>query len=305
MNSDSIFTRPRLVFLLASLCCLLWGSAYPAIKTGYALLGIARDDVAAQLVFAGYRFMGAGALILAFAAISGKVLAGFTGRQMLQLAALGIFQTSLQYVFFYIGLAHTTGVKASILNAAGAFFSVMLAHLLYRNDRLTFPKLAGCVLGFGGVLVVNLGGTVGLDFQFLGEGFVILAALVLSSASIYGKWLSQQMDSVVMTGYQLALGGGVLWLLGWGNGGQLHVFDLQTALLLVYLMGLSAVAFALWGVLLKFNKVSRVTVFNFLIPVFGAGLSALFLGESLWAWKNLVALVLVSVGIWYVTKAPE
>ena len=305
MNSDSIFTRPRLVFLLASLCCLLWGSAYPAIKTGYALLGIARDDVAAQLVFAGYRFMGAGALILTFAAISGKVLAGFTGRQMLQLAALGVFQTSLQYVFFYIGLAHTTGVKASILNAAGAFFSVMLAHLLYRNDRLTFRKLAGCVLGFGGVLVVNLGGTVGLDFQFLGEGFVILAALVLSSASIYGKWLSQQMDSVVMTGYQLALGGGVLWLLGWGNGGQLHVFDLQTALLLVYLMGLSAVAFALWGVLLKFNKVSRVTVFNFLIPVFGAGLSALFLGESLWAWKNLVALVLVSVGIWYVTKAPE
>ena len=305
MISEPAFTRARVVFLLASLCCLLWGSAYPAIKTGYALLGIARDDVAAQLVFAGYRFMGAGALILVFAAASGKVLGGLTARQMLQLATLGVFQTSLQYVFFYIGLAHTTGVKASILNAAGAFFSVMLAHLLYRNDRLTWRKLAGCVLGFGGVLVVNLGGTVGLEFQLSGEGFVILAALVLSSASIYGKKLSQDMDSVVMTGYQLALGGVVLWLLGWGNGGHLHVFNLQSALLLAYLMGLSAVAFAVWGVLLKFNKVSRITVFNFLIPIFGAGLSAVFLGESLWAWKNLVALVLVSVGIWSVTQAPE
>lgn len=302
MNSLSVFTRPRFVFLLASLCCLLWGSAYPAIKIGYALLGIARDDVASQLVFAGYRFMGAGALILGFAALSGKELAGFRGRQLLQLGGLGVVQTSLQYVFFYVGLAHTTGVKASILNAVGAFFSVMLAHFLYRNDRLSWRKSVGCALGFAGVLVVNLGGAVGLDFQFLGEGFVILAALVLSSASIYGKRLSQQMDSVVMTGYQLAVGGVVLWLLGWGYGGQLHGFDLRSALLLAYLACLSAVAFALWGVLLKYNKVSRVTVFNFLIPVFGAALSALFLGESLWAWKNLVALALVSAGIWYVTQ---
>ncbi len=302
MHTDSAFTRPRVVFLVAGICCLLWGSAYPAIKTGYALLGIAPDDVAAQLVFAGYRFIGAGALILAFAAITGKSMGAFTGRQMLQLGGLGIVQTSLQYVFFYIGLAHTTGVKASILNAAGAFFGVMLAHFLYRNDRLSWRKAAGCLLGFAGVVVVNLGGAVGLEFQFLGEGFVILAALVLSSASMYGKHLSQHIDSVLMTGYQLAIGGAVLWLLGWGFGGQLKAFDVQTALLLGYLAGLSAVAFALWSVLLKYNKVSRVTVFNFLIPLFGAALSALFLGESLWAWKNLLALALVSAGIWYVTQ---
>lgn len=304
MSAASVFTRPRAVFLLASLCCLLWGSAYPAIKTGYALLGIARNDVAAQLVFAGYRFLGAGALLLVFAGLSGKALGGFSRKQVLQLGALGVFQTTLQYVFFYVGLAHTTGVKASILNAVGAFFSVVLAHFIYRNDRLSWRKTAGCVLGFEGVVVVNLGGTVGLEFQFLGEGFIILAALVLSSASIYGKRVSQGMDSVVMTGYQLAFGGAVLWLLGWSQGGHLASFDATTGLLLVYLAGLSAVAFSLWGVLLKFNKVSQVTVFNFLIPIFGAGLSALFLGESLWAWKNLLALALVSLGIWWVTQEP-
>lgn len=75
-------------------------------------------------------------------------------------------------------------------------------------------------------------------------------------------------------------------------------------LVVVNLAGLSAEAFSLWGVLLKFNKVSRVTVFNFLIPIFGAGLSALFLGESPWAWKNLLALALVSLGIWWVTQEP-
>ena len=305
MTTTSLLTRPRAVFLLASLCCLLWGSAYPAIKTGYTLLGIARNDVAAQLVFAGYRFMGAGVLLLVFAALSGKALGGLKRHQVLQLGALGVGQTSLQYVFFYVGLAHTAGVKASILNAVGAFFSVVLAHFIYRNDRLSWRKAAGCALGFSGVVVVNLGGPVGLEFQFLGEGFIILAALVLSAASIFGKRVSQGMDAVVMTGYQLAFGGVVLWFLGWSQGGQLAQFTAGAALLLAYLAGLSAVAFALWGALLKYNKVSRVTVFNFLIPIFGAGLSALFLGESLWAWKNLLALALVSLGIWWVTQEPS
>ena len=47
--------------------------------------------------------------------------------------------------------------------------------------------------------------------------------------------------------------------------------------------------------------VGSVAVFNFEIPIFGAILAALILGESVLEWKNLVALVLVSVGIWLVT----
>ena len=302
MSTSQGLTRPRIVFLLASVCCLLWGSAYPAIKVGYGLFAIARDDIASQLVFAGYRFAGAGILLLLFALLVGKSLRGLAPRQVLGLGFLGLFQTSLQYVFFYIGLAHTTGVKASILNAVGAFFGVLIAHFVYHNDRLSWRKVAGCALGFSGVVAVNLGADMALDFHLLGEGFIILAALVLASASMVGKRMSQHMDSVVMTGYQLTVGGVALWMAGWWSGGTLHSFTWQSSLLLAYLAVLSAVAFALWGALLKVNKVSEITVYNFLIPIFGAALSALFLGESLWAWKNLIALVLVSVGIWWVTR---
>ena len=71
--------------------------------------------------------------------------------------------------------------------------------------------------------------------------------------------------------------------------------------LVVYLAGVSAVAFTLWSLLLKHNPVGSVAVFNFEIPIFGAILAALVLGESVLEWKNLVALVLVSIGIWLVT----
>ncbi|MDT7522252.1 DMT family transporter [Rhodoferax sp. TBRC 17198] len=303
----SFFTRPRNVFLLAGLCCLLWGSAYPAIKQGYALLEISRSDLAAQILFAGYRFVGAGALLLMFAKLTGKDLR-LQRAQVGEMAALGVFQTTLQYIFFYIGVANTTGVKASILNTSGVFFSVLLAHFLYHNDTLTWRKMSGCVLGLAGVLVVNAGGLLGdvhpadTGFSWLGEGFVVLAALVLSSASLYGKRLSQRMDSVVMTGYQLGIGGVVLVAIGLGAGGQIVGFTWPASLLLVYMAFLSAVAFALWGVLLKHNRVSTVALYSFLVPVFGAGLSALFLGESLLEWKYLAALVLVSLGIYRVTQ---
>ncbi len=206
-------------------------------------------------------------------------------------------------MFFYIGLAYTTGVKGSIMNATGTFFSVLLAHFIYHNDRLSWNKALGCAVGFVGVMVVNFNASL-LDFHFtlLGEGSVVMAAFILSAASIYGKKVSQDMDSVVLTGYQLAIGGVALTVGGALFGGSLSGFSWQASALLVYLVLLSSVAFALWTILLKYNRVGLVTIFNFLIPVFGAILSAIFLGESILEWKNVLALVLVCGGIFLVTK---
>ena len=301
--ATSAFSRPRNLILLATLCCLLWGSAYPAIKGGYALLGIVRSDTAAQLVFAGWRFLLAGGLLLVIAQWMGKSVRALSPVQWGQLGLLGLTQTSLQYVFFYVGLANTTGVKGSILNATGTFFSVLLAHFLYANDRLSRRKALGCAVGFAGVMVVNLRGTQGLDagFSLLGEGFIVIAAFVLSAASLYGKRLSQRIDPMVMTGWQLGIGGLVLLLGGLSGGGNITGWSAASLALLGYMAVLSAVAFALWAALLKHHRVGQVTVFNFLIPVFGALLSALFLGEAVLEWCNLAALVMVCAGIWLVT----
>lgn len=292
-----------MVILLACLCCLLWGSAYPAIKNGYALFSIAADDTPSKMVFAGYRFVAAGLMLLLMAAVTHRQIFDLSWKKLRQISTLGLTQTSLQYVFFYIGLAYTTGVKGSIMNATGTFFSVLLAHFIYQNDRLSWNKLIGCTVGFVGVMVVNFNNDL-LDFHFtlMGEGCVVLAAFILSAASIYGKKVSQDMDSIILTGYQLAIGGVVLVVGGYVFGGTLSGFSWKASALLAYLALLSSVAFALWTVLLKYNRVGLVTIFNFLIPIFGAILSAIFLGESILEWKNVLALVLVCTGIFLVTK---
>lgn len=300
------FSRPVVVFTLATLCCLLWGSSFPAIKNGYELLGIARHDVPSKLVFAGYRFLLAGASLIALAIVMRKPAFRLTGRQVRQLLLLGLAQTTLQYVFFYIGLAYTTGVQASILNATSTFFSVLLAHFIYQDDRLSPRKAIGCLLGFTGVLAVNIGaGPFTVAFTLHGEGFIVIAAFVLSAASIYGKGVSRSMDAMVMTGWQLAIGGLALLAGGYGSGGTAGAMTFVPAMLLAYLALLSAIAFTLWSLLLKYNPVGTISMFAFLIPVFGAGLSALFLDESILEWKNLAALVLVCGGIWLVTRTPR
>lgn len=302
-HPQPLFARKNVVWLSAAFCCLLWGSAYPAIKSGYEIFQIAADDIPSKIVFAGYRFLFAGLLLLLLAIAQRKPIGRLSSRQFGQLTLLGVTQTSLQYIFFYIGLAFTTGVKGSIMNATGTFFSVLLAHYIYQNDKLSYNKTLGCILGFTGVMVVNFNsGLLDFNFTLAGDGSIVLAAFILSAATLYGKRLSQTVDPTVMTGYQLGIGGLVLVIGGYVFGGTLAVHGLASVAILGYLTLLSSVAFALWSILLKYNRVGMIAPFNFLIPVSGAVLSAIFLGENILEWKYAIALVLVCSGIWWVNK---
>lgn len=304
--TQSPFSDRRIVLAVAILCCFLWGSAVPALKIGYGVFGIVPSDTPSLLLFAGVRFTLAGVLLLAWSAVSGKSIA-LQPRTLAEVSLLGLVSTSGQYLFYYVGLAHSTGVKTSITTSASTFFSAILAHWLYTNDKLTGRRLLGCLLGFLGVVAVNLSGA-GLDFSFtlLGEGFILAAALLFSLGGIYGKRVSAHLDVTVMTGWQLGLGGLVLAAAGLATGGHLGSLSWEGVLLLAYLAALSSAAFALWALLLKHNPVGSVAIFNCLIPIFGVSLSGIVLGESFLEWKNLVALGLVSLGIWLATavRAP-
>jgi drug/metabolite transporter (DMT)-like permease len=303
LKNKKIFTDKKIVAIVAIICCLLWGSAYPGVKSGYLLFNIEPMDIPSKILFAGYRFTIAGMILLIIAQLCGKNIFSLTKRNILDLSFLGILQTTVQYIFFYIGVANTTGVKGSIMNSTGTFFSVILAHYIYKNDKLTRKKTIGCILGFVGVIIVSFSSDLlNFSFSFIGEGFVIIAAFVFSVGAIYGKKLTKSMDVMVVTGYGLFIGGIILILLGFFYDGRIYNFTLASTSLLIYLALLSSVAFSLWNLLLKYNKVGSVSVYNFLTPIFGAILSAIFLGETILEIKNIVALVLVSLGIWIVNS---
>lgn len=305
MDKTKFYTNRKNIVLLAALSCLLWGSAYPAIKVGYLLFNI--NDIGSKLVFAGYRFTLAGVIILAFEIATKKNPFNFTKNQLGQVALLGLAQTTFQYIFFYVGLSYTTGVRGSIINGTGTFVSIILAHFIYKNDKLNFNKVIGCIVGFLGVVIVNLNGESlgGTPVTFRGEGFIMIAAIIFAVSAIYGKKITQIQEPSIVTGFQLFIGGVTLTVLGFILGGSLNGFTIKSTLLLIYMALLSSVAFVIWTQLLKYNKVGIISVFNFLVPVFGTLLSGLVLGENIFDIKILIALILVCYGIFLVYRVKK
>lgn len=296
------------VWLGALICCALWGSAFPCIKIGYQMFEIPQDAVATQILFAGLRFTLAGILVILIGSVLSGNLLKINRQNALKILKLSLLQTVLQYLFFYIGLANTTGVKASIIEGVNVFIAIFVASLIFRQEKLTMSKLAGCLIGFAGVVLVNLNGN-GLDMSFHlnGEGFIFLSTVAYAFSSVYLKRYSKTENPVLLSGWQFISGGLVMTIMGLLMGGKITKVTAAGIAMLFYLACISAVAYSLWGILLKYNPVSRVAVFGFMNPVFGVILSAFLLGEREQASgiKSIIALILVSIGIYITAKVKE
>lgn len=302
-QKQNILTKTGIVALLACVCCILWGSAIPVIKTGYRFLHVDSSDIASQIIFAGVRFTLAGILVLIFASIREKKVM-IPDKEILKYAVpVCLAQTVGQYFFFYIGVANTSGVKGGIITGLGNFIAILLSCLVFRNERMTRRKIAGCVLGFAGVVVINLlGNSLDMGFKMIGEGFVLIAQLSYGISTVLINLFSRKVSPVVLSGTQFMMGGIVLMLIGAGMGGHLENATTGGVVIIFYLAMVSAVAYTLWSVLLAWNDVSKVAIFGFVNPLCGVILSALILGEVKQAFNvgSLAALILVCAGIYIV-----
>ncbi|MBU3877127.1 DMT family transporter [Faecalicatena sp. AGMB00832] len=288
--------KPAVVCLLALICCALWGSAFPCIKVGYEWFGI--EGTGSQILFAGYRFFLAGVLTFIFGCILEKRFLTMKRSSIPYILRQGFLQTTVQYFFFYVGLANTTGTKGSIINASNAFVSIVAAHFMLKNEKMTWQKGIGCILGLAGVVVINLApGAWGTGFSIQGEGMVLICTTAYGISTVVLKMISDLESPMTITSYQILFGSVLLIVIGLALDGHVEGFTLKSTLLLIYMALISTVAFSIWTILLKYNPVGKVAIYGFTIPVFGVALSAIFLGEEIFSLKNLTALILVSVGI--------
>ena len=319
-EKKSIFSSTFVLVLTALLCCALWGSATPAIKAGYALLDVVPElapdalvgasfgeilimkGVPSILLFAGTRFALAGLLTVIIFSIARRKLLYPKLANMPKVLTVSVFQTVIQYIFFYLGLAFTIGVKGTVTSGSGAFFAVIIASLIFKQEKFTLKKVIACIVGFAGIVLINFNGLAFTDdvYDIMGVAFVLLSTVSSSFSSVLIKRFSKDEDPVVISGYQFIIGGIFMVIVGLAFGGSINLADLGGVMILVYLAFLSAIAYSLWGLLLKYNPVSRVTVFNFTTPIFGTFLTMLFFpaeNSSLSVLNLVITIVLVSLGI--------
>ena len=255
---------------IAILCNILWGSAIPFINVGYRLFGIGAGQSGSQILFAGCRFFLAGWITVLIRSVSlGR--AALPKRENLPcVLKLAATQTIGQYVLFYIGVAHTISVKASIITGLGAFVSILIASYVFHYETMDLRKWAGGLLGVLGVIVMNWrAGGFGGGISLAGEGALLLSMISCAVSAGQIKRYGQREDPVTLNGWQFITGGAVMILVGLLLRGRLQPQGIRAFGVLLYLACLSAAAYSLWAMLLKTCPISKIAVFMFLQPLFG------------------------------------
>ncbi len=303
-KTADLLRKTPVICLVAGICSFLWGSAFPFIKIGYDLFAIPADDTGSQMLFAGIRFTLAGILAALAGSFMKKKPLVPEKSDIAPIFVLSLFQTILQYFFFYIGMANTSGVKGSVIIGSSSFVAILVASLIFRTEKLTIKKVVGSIVGFSGIIIINLQGLTDGTIKITGEGFVFLSTVAYAFSSCIMKKYSVKHDTFVLSSYQFIAGGLVMTATGLVMGGHVTPSGFSSVAVLLYLSFISAAAYTLWSTLLKYNDVSSVSVFGFMNPMFGFILSAVLLGETSEATglRGILAIILVCTGIFIVNK---
>lgn len=295
----NIFTKKQFVIIFAIIAMFAWGCAYPFIKLGMQEWNIDSSDAGGKMLFAGVRFTAAGLFTFIVARAKKQPLLVKEGKNVAWLLLFGLVNTALHYYCFYTGLSHCEGGKASIINSLSPFLLILLALVIFR-ERMTWNKSVGCILGFAGIIIVNLGSDLS-GFAWNGEGMILLNCICSAFGGILTRVVTKKVPAITATAYSLSLGGVMLICSGIIAGGRLTQVTGLGVLLLLGLIAISMVGFILYNQLICYNPISEIAIFNALIPVFGTLMSCIMLGEE-FGWKNLAGLVCIGLGIFVLHK---
>ncbi len=300
MNIKRFMTSKSGIPLIAILCTMLWGSAPPVIKYGYteSVFNVDSSDMATQILFAGARFLCAGLLLLIYGVITNGKRILPQKRDLAPIMSVGFSQTFLHYLFTFIGVAHTTATKSAIMTASSAFFSVLLAPIFFKKEKLTWKSLLGAIVGFSGIILINFDKNGMLGFSLMGEGFILIATICSVAGNFISKVVAKTRSSITLNCWQMIFGGFVLSALGTLMGGKLNFTSAKCFFVIIFLGSVSAVAFTLWTLLLVYNPAGKIGIYNLFIPIFSTVFSAILLSENIFTdITKYISILLVCAGV--------
>ena len=299
-----IIKDSRYKAILAIFCAFGWSLAYPLIKIGYQEFQIGSADLGGKILFAGIRFLFAGVLVWGFCSLKKMKLEIKKKNDLWWLILLAVVNTTLHYMFAYIGLGYNPSARSTILDSMGGFFLIILSTMIFSDDKISVSKVMGCVLGIAGIVAINI--QPGADFfaniTFRGDGMILLNAGCAALGGIITRVASKKMNMMQATGQGMMIGGALLMVTGLVIGtNSPWSMTMKGILVLIALIMISAVCFAIYNELIAYHPISKIAIYNALIPVLGVIFAALLLKEEL-KWQYFIAVMMVAGGIYFVNK---
>ena len=285
---------------------LIWGSSFLFIKIGLnggmspVLVAGARLLIGASLLWG---------IVLArrlFAPGSFKKPIPRTRALWTRIALIGLVNNAIPFVLIAWGEQRINSGLTSVLNSSMPLFTVLFAHFLTHDDRITPAKALGVLVGFAGVAVVIAPGAGNLSGELPGGLAVVVASSAYAIATVFvRKTLAGVTDPIATGAAQLATA--FLWLaplmLATGAAARLDTLP-RDAILAVVALGLlcTGLAYVIYYLLIQRAKASQMSLVTYLLPVTALVYGALFLQEEITV-HALAGFGLIVSGILLVNRA--
>lgn len=301
---EKFFKNKKNAIFISLIAMLLWGSAIPLIKSTYAVLDVARDDTGMKILIAGMRFFLAGVITTIYFKIFNKEKVDVKKINIKFIIILGFIQTTVQYLFYYIGLSNTEGVKAAIIQASNAFFVVILSAVLIKSEKINKKIILSLLLGTMGILIVNYKPGSSFSFTINGEMAILIATICNAMGTVLVRKYGREENPFVLNATQFIIGAIPLLIIGILTKKNPLELNITAVLMLLYGGFISATSFTLWTIVLKYHSSGEFGIYKLFIPIFGSLLSIIILGEK-FTINLLIGLTLVLLGSFVLNSKKE
>ncbi len=254
---------------------LIWGGSFLSIRMALEEVGV--------LTTVALRVGLAGVALWAYV-LWRRLPVPSGGRWLMSCLFLGLFNNIIPFCLIVWGQTHIPSGLAGILNASNVIFSVGLAALIFRDERLTAHKSIGIVLGLAGVaLTIGPGVLHDLDLTSLGQIAILGASLSYALSSIYSRHaLRDVRPEVVAAGMLTVSSLAMIPAAIWVEGVPTFDYSLKTwgAVLYISLLS-SAFAYILFYRVLQTAGAGNVSLVTLMIAPVAVVLGALTYNEAL------------------------
>jgi drug/metabolite transporter (DMT)-like permease len=283
-------TRRHVDVFWLMILAALWGCSYLFIK-------VAVSEVPALTLVAARLVLGA-AVLWVLVRISGQSM---PRRRSLwaTYAAMGLLNGAIPYSLIFWGEQYISSGLAALLQATMPLFTVILAHFLADEERMSLRKAMGVVAGFVGVSLLMLADLRrGLHANVLGQAAIVASSVSYATATIVARNHLRGQPALISTAGQLTMGAVFILPLSLLVDRPFHLSPSLAAVgswLGLTLLG-TVVAYTIYYALVERTNATFVSTVTYIIPVNGLILGALVLGEPL-TWTLLASLGLILVGV--------
>lgn len=278
-------------YLKVTACAFLWGSAFPVIKNSVTHWNL--HSFQDLMAFAGIRFVAAGLIVSL--TVRRNLIQQLIIAPKIPLSVVILGHTFFQYLFFYLGLSVSSGTLGALLVGTGSLWWVFLTPFLIRNyPRPGIRDWVIVLIAFLGISIAIYKPGAASGNVPLGSAMFLAASFSGSIATIFLKQIAPIVGSRTTTALSLFIGG--LLLLACAGSAITNFFsvlDAELALITLYLALVSATAFSIWNHLVETYSVSLLATYRFLIPLFGAIESAIFIKSETLSLGSLIGGILI------------